>query len=310
MAIRKFRLNSYSLLGLIAILLWSTTIALARSLSEQVGPITAAASVFLTGGVLCAGYLLWRGHPLRRACELPRRYLLCCGLLFAFYTSALFVAIGLAVNRHQVIELGLLNYLWPALTILFSLLLLGKKASWWLAPATLLALAGVVLVLTSDGAISWASISRGIGSNPVAYLLALLAAVSWALYSALTRRWAGKSGSGAVPFFIVATGLALLALRLLFPEDGSWTVQAVAEAVGLGVVTVLAYVCWDIAMRKGDVVLVAACAYLTPFLSTLVTCVYLGSRPGPVLWLGCGLIVAGSFLSWLSVSASRGGEKR
>ena len=31
--------------GLVAILLWSTTIALARSLSEQLGPLTAAASV-------------------------------------------------------------------------------------------------------------------------------------------------------------------------------------------------------------------------------------------------------------------------
>ena len=308
MAIRKLGLDSHSLLGLVAILLWSTTIALARSLSEQVGPLTAAASVYLTGGVLCAGYLLWRGPPVRRGRELPRRYLLCCGLLFTFYTSALFLAIGLAADRHQVLELGLLNYLWPALTILFSLALLNKKASWLLAPATLLALFGVVLVLTSGGSVSWATISEGIGSNPAAYALALLAAISWALYSALTRRWAGPNSGGAVPFFIVVTGMALLALRLLFPESGSWNAQAVAEAGGLGVATVLAYVCWDIAMRKGDVVLVAACAYLTPFLSTLMTCVYLGTRPGPALWLGCGLIVAGSFLSWLSVSASRGGR--
>jgi drug/metabolite transporter (DMT)-like permease len=307
MAIRKLGLNLHSLCGLAAILLWSATVAVARSLSEQVKPITAAASVYMTGGVLCAVYLLWRGHPVRRARQLPRRYLLWCGLLFTFYTFAVFFAIGLADGHQQVLELGLVNYLWPALTILFSLLLLGKRASLWLAPATLFALAGIALVLTSGGTTSWATISKGVGNNPAAYVLALLAAVSWALYSTLTRRWAGES-SGGVPFFIIVTGLVLLALCLLFPEDGSWTARAAAEAVGLGVATALAYVCWDIAMRKGDVVLVGACAYLTPFLSTLISWAYLGIQPGPVLWLGCSLIVAGSFLSWMSVSAPRGGR--
>ncbi len=309
MAIRKLNLNSYSLRGLGAILLWSTTVAVARRLSEQVGPITAAASVYMTSGVLCAGYLLWRGHPVRRARELPRRYLLCCGLLFTFYAFAVFLAIGLAAGRRQVMELGLLNYLWPTLTILFSLLLLKTKANWWLAPATLLALAGVVLVLTSSGTISWATISNGVCGNPAAYALALLAAVSWALYSTLTRRWAGPDSGGAATFFIVATGLVLLVLRLIFPENGSWTGPAVAEAVGLGAATAVAYVWWDAAMRKGDVMLVASCAYLTPLLSTLICWAYLGTQPGTVLWLGCGLLVAGSYLSWRSVSGRTKGAR-
>jgi hypothetical protein len=38
--------------GLAAIVLWSTTIAVARSLSEQTSPLTAGACVYLIGGVL------------------------------------------------------------------------------------------------------------------------------------------------------------------------------------------------------------------------------------------------------------------
>jgi len=51
--------------GLGAILLWSATFAVARSLSEQVGPLTAGATAYLIGGAGCrllvAGSLLTWG---------------------------------------------------------------------------------------------------------------------------------------------------------------------------------------------------------------------------------------------------------
>lgn len=196
----------------------------------------------------------------------------------------------------------MLNYLWPTLTILFSLVLLNKKAGLLLLPGTLVGLSGVVLVLTQGTSISWQSFSRNLGSNPVAYTLGLTAAVSWALYSNLTRRWAGDEKTGAVDLFLPATGIVLLMIHLLVKEHGSWNTKAVVEVGFLGIVTWLEYKLWDIAMRKGDVVLVAACSYLTPFLSTLVSCVYLKVKADVGLWIGCILIVAGSLLTWVSVS--------
>jgi len=66
--------------------------------------------------------------------------------------------------------------------------------------------------------------------------------------------------------------------------------------------TTIAYVFWDRAMRKGDVVLLGSSSYFTPLLSTLVSCLYLGVAANAKLWLGCILIVMGSLMSWLSVS--------
>jgi drug/metabolite transporter (DMT)-like permease len=77
------------------------------------------------------------------------------------------------------------------------------------------------------------------------------------------------------------------------------------EVAVLGAITALAYVLWDRSMRKGNLPLVVACSYLTPFLSTLVSCAYLGVLPGAQLWGGCALIVVGSLLSWRSVSGGR-----
>ena len=288
--------------GLAAILLWSTTIAVARRLSEQVGPVTAAASVYLIGGLVCLLRVWWLRIPLGHFLKLPRRYLLGCGFLFALYTVLLFLAVGLAQDRAQALEIGLLNYLWPAATILLSLFLLKKRCRPLLVPGTALALAGVCLVMTQGDRVSWRSILEHLQTNPVAYGFALLAAVSWALYSNLTRRWAGSGNNGAVELFIPATGLILLGVRLFSSEPTSWSAQAIGEAGLLGAITAFAYALWDAAMRKGNLLLVAACSYFTPLLSTLVSCAYLKVMPSSKLWMGCLLLVAGSLVTWLSIS--------
>ncbi|MBE0566127.1 MAG: EamA family transporter, partial [Krumholzibacteria bacterium] len=81
-----------------------------------------------------------------------------------------------------------------------------------------------------------------------------------------------------------------------------WTPRAGAEVVLLGVATWAGYSLWDAAMRRGHAVPVAAASYLTPLLSTVASCLYLGVVPGPRLWLGCALLVAGSLLSWRAVA--------
>ena len=293
--------------GLAAIVLWSATMALARSLSEHVGPLTAAASVHLIAGVLSLGWLASTPGSFGCLARLPRRYLLGCGSLFVGYMLVLYLGVGLATDRVQVLEVGLLNYLWPALTILLSVAILGKTASLLLIPGTFLAVAGVILVLMQGADLSWRTLSSNVASNPVAYALGLAAACSWALYSVLTRRWAGAERQGAVDLFLPATGLILLALSLWFREPGTWTGRALLEAVGLGTLTWTAYRCWDLAMRKGDVVLVSACSYLTPLMSTLLSCFYLGVSPAGSLWIGCLLVVAGSLLSWASMTERQPG---
>ena len=303
---QKFCIDRNTFLGLSAILLWSMSVALTRSIAEQIGPLTTGAYVCLAGGLLffvCHFLLVKRS--VKELWKLPHLYLFGCGLLFVIYTVTLYLALGIAANRSQTLEVGLVNYLWPTLSILFSLILLAKKGRIGLIPGTLLALIGVFLALTHRTKVSWSSFLSNFLSNPSAYSLALVAAVSWALYSNLTRRWAGNSSGGAVPLFIIITGIALLFLRFLHPEDSSYSSRLVLEVACLSLATTLGYIFWDIAMRKGDVLLVMAFSYLTPFFSTVVSCIYLRVIPGSRLWLGCFLIVVGSFLSWRSIESQK-----
>jgi drug/metabolite transporter (DMT)-like permease len=299
---KRAGLNASTVGGLLALVLWSTTMAMARSLSERLGPVRAASAVYIVAGTICLIRLLLTESVLSRFTKISRKYLYGCGCLFVSYAVLIYLAVGLARDRQQMLEVGLINYLWPASTILLSLVLLNKHAGIGLLPGTALALAGIFLVMTQSAAVSWSSFVNHVATNPVAYTLAFGAAIVWALYSNLARRWSAPSAGGAVDLFIPATGLVLLLMRPLTLGTGDWNPQALAEAGALGTITALAYGLWDRAMRQGDVLLVAACSYFTPLLSTLVSCFYLKVVPGSRLWVGCGCIILGSLLSWRSVS--------
>lgn len=287
--------------GLIALLLWSTTVALARSASEQVGPFTAAAAIYGVSAAATCISLLFAPGKLQQMLRLPRLYLGVCGSLFVLYMIALYVAIGLAHDRTQTLVVALLNYLWPSLTILFSLPLLRIRARLWLLPGTVLALAGVCLVLTQGHNLSREALAESSLANPAAYVLATFAAIAWALYSNLTRRWASGSGPGAAGLFLSATALVMLLLSLCSHEPRTWNVRAMAEVTAMGIANWAAYGLWDKAMRGGNMSLVAAASYGTPLLSTVISCLYLGVIAGRSLWVGCVLLIGGSLLSWVSI---------
>ena len=247
-------------LGVVAILLWSTSVAVARSIAAQLGPATAGAAVYLTASLVLF-CVLARERSWTALRRLPARYVLGCGALFIVYTMALFHALGLAENARQTLEIGLLNYLWPALTILFSLPILGNRARVLLIPGTVLALAGVALVLSPGTGVSLRSLAEGFRENPGAYCLGLLAAVSWALYSNLARRWGDPESHGGVLLFTIAAVVAFGLVRALHAEPGRISVRAGCEVAFLGLATAFAYVFWDVAMRRGNLLLVARAGF-------------------------------------------------
>ncbi|MFM1941932.1 MAG: hypothetical protein RI897_914 [Verrucomicrobiota bacterium] len=287
--------------GLIAILLWSTTFALARSLTETLGPFTSAAAVYVVAAALLlpSTFRQWR-TPIPDAC-LPKQYLLGCGGLFVAYTTLLYLAIGACSTRQQLLEIALVNYLWPVLTILLSVLLLRLKASPCLWPALVLALAGLPLVVGQDSSFSLIAFQGNLQDNPLSYGLAGTAALSWAAYSVLTRKWAPQASSGAVGLFILATATLLVPLAWASNESPQWTSRAILEVLIQGAITASAYALWDHAMRLGNLTLVTSASYLTPLLSTAISCYYLDVTPSKALLYGAASLVTGSLLSYLSV---------
>jgi drug/metabolite transporter (DMT)-like permease len=212
------------------------------------------------------------------------------------------LAIGLAHSRQQTLELGLINYLWPSLTLLFAVPLLKLKVRWWMWPGAALAFAGVLWAISGGHGLDIQQLIRNVRGNPVAYTLAFGAAVAWALYSNLVRLW--SKGKGVLPLFLLATGAVLWALYFMYSSTRiSLTWPAITELLAMGAITAISYQCWDIAMKKGNATLVAALSYFTPLSAIFIAGLWLHTLPGASFWPGVGMVVAGSLLCW---TASRG----
>ena len=289
-------------LGLVAILLWSSTFAVSRSLGEKVGVLTAGALMLIIGGTIGCLYAGVVQRRMAAMLRLPRAYLLGCGILLAAYMVCLFLSIGLAASRQQTIEVGIINYLWPGLTLAFAVPILRTKVRRTFFVGIAMAVAGAALAPLRLGEYSAEALLQNLRTNPVPYGLMLVGAVAWALYSVLSRRWAGGAEGGAVPLFTLAAGLVLLAIRMGFEQPSDWDGRAFAELAFMAVFPVmLAYAFWDRAMRRGNVTLVAAASYFAPVISTVLSAIYLQVDLGWNVWLACVLTVGGAAMAERSV---------
>jgi drug/metabolite transporter (DMT)-like permease len=292
--------NGYTFLGVLAILFWSSTIGFSRQLTEQLGTLTAGCIIHTAAGCLGLLVMLLRGRRthLLPVVHLPPRYLLGCGALMVAYIVLLYLSLGLAQNHTQVIVVGLINYLWPTLTLLFSVPILGHRANAWLPVGSLLALAGIGIAVFGGQVIAWADL-RGAG---LPYLMIFAAAVCWSLYTNLAKRWLGEGDVNGVALFLLAGGAALGFLRLFTAETSTWSASTLVILLYMILCPAfLAYTFWDLGTRKGKMIFLAALSYFTPLLSTILSVLVLQAPTSPGLWLAAGMIIAGAVLSQASI---------
>ncbi|MFJ5441245.1 aromatic amino acid DMT transporter YddG [Pectobacterium sp. CHL-2024] len=281
-----------TLTGLLAIVLWSTSVGLIRSLTEALGPIGGAAMIYSTS-TLCL--LAFYGFP--RIKMLPRVYLFAGGAMFVCYEIFLSLSIGLADSRMQAIEIGMINYLWPSLTVFFSLFINQQKSRFLLWPGLALSLGGIVWIMKGESDWTPELLWNNILANPLAYSLAFSAALTWALYCNITRRY-GQGKSGVSLFFFVAS--LLLWVQYAVSTEGaiSLTLPSSLQLLFMGTSTALAYSVWNIGIQHGNLTLLATASYFTPVLSTLLAALWLNITPDISFWQGVVMVTAGSLLCW------------
>jgi drug/metabolite transporter (DMT)-like permease len=287
----RTRIEPPTLIGISAVLMWSATIGLYRNISETFGAVGGSALIFTFSGIvatLYGGRAAFRGHS--------RLYLLVGGAMFVTYEIALALAVGLAQDRVQTVEVGMINYLWPSFTIGLAVLVGQARADFLLIPGILLSLVGVMLASSGTG-FSIHSMLGNIAGNPLPYFLALIAAITWPLYTIFTRRLSG--GKSAVPPFLLMT--AALLWIYYFTSDQPplhFDIRGLSMALLFGVLTTLAYSAWTYGVTHGNLTLMATASYFTPLLSVMISSILLDMMPGMNFWGGALLVTGGSLVCW------------
>jgi len=283
--------STATFIGFSAVLLWSL-LAFLTAASGTMPAFQLTAITFAIGGL---SLLVLRPGAIKAMRQPLPVWLLGVGGLFGYHFCYFF-----ALRNAPPVEAGLINYLWPLLIVVFSAFLPGERLKWQHIAGCVLALAGAVLVVTRG---------QGFGFDPqyaVGYGTALCAAVIWAVYSVLSRRFATVSSDAIAGFCLVTAVLAaichLLLEQTIWPTD-LWQWVAL---VGLGLGPVgLAFFVWDIGVKRGDIQVLGAASYSAPLLSTLILILTGYATYSHVILIACLLITAGAVLAAKDLLFSR-----
>lgn len=279
--------------GFGAILLWSTATGLIRSVTQLFGPLAGAAMIYSLGAVLL---LVLLGRPRRHA--FSRFHFLLGSVLFVAYEVCLSLSLGFATSNTQAIELGVVNYLWPCLTVLLAMLMNGQKARWSIVPGTLLALFGILWVVSGDG-LSVQGIVASVQSNPLSYSLTASGAVIWAFYCNITRRYGGSQNGLVLSFALTATVL-WCKYTLSSEVIPAFTLRSSIELVAASAAMAAGYALWNLGILRGNMTLLATASYFAPVLSSAFAAVWLGAALTAQFWQGALLVTAGSLICWMA----------
>ncbi|MCG9516289.1 aromatic amino acid DMT transporter YddG [Acinetobacter pittii] len=288
-----------TLIGLIAVLLWSSIVGLIRSVSESLGATGGAAMMYSVASVFL---LISIGFP--KLSEFPKRYLIWGSLLFVSYELCLALSIGYSNTNRQAIEVGMVNYLWPALTMVAAILFNNQKSNWLIIPGFVIAILGICWVLGGEQGLDLASMLENIKDNPLSYGLAFIGALIWATYCTVTARIA--NGKNGVTLFFILTALVLWVKYLLIGGapmvfDFHAVIYLVLAAAAMG----FGYAAWNVGILHGNVTILAGASYFIPVFSAALAAIVLQTPLSMSFWQGAAMVCIGSVLCWLATRQKR-----
>lgn len=275
--------------GFTTVIIWSTMAATVKKMLFDIPNLQALsissfiAAVFLLLMNLISG----KGKEMKQ--YTAKDYGKMCGLGFVglFLYSALYYY-GLGELTSQ--EACILNYLWPMMLVVFSCIILKEKMTVMKGVAMVCSFVGIVILSVGNNHSSDGNAILGIIS-------CLVAAACYGLFSVLNKKADYNQSISMMVFWLVAGVGALVAG--LMTED--WVAITGTKWLGmlwLGIaIDAVAYLLWALALKGvKDTAKIANLAYLTPFLSLVVSAVLLNEKIKIQAFIALVFIVGGILL--------------
>lgn len=267
-------------------LLWGFNWPAVRISLTEIAPWTLRAGGMSFAGLVLVAVALVRGVPL----AVPRRQwprLIVAGFLSI---AAFNVLLAFAQLMAPTSRAAILTFTMPIWATLLALPLLGERFD-------RRRLLGLGLGIAGLACLGLPLIRSGQFSPGLA--LALLAALSWALGTIVTKRWPVSAPALAIAAWQLLIGGAVAGLGMLVFE-GIPVPKAlsppVLTALGFHIVgaQALAYFLWFVVVARLPAGIASLGTLMVPAVGVLGSVLLLGERPTATDWLGLALVVAAS----------------
>lgn len=287
--------NLATLIGLSAIIMWASMVGLVKYMSAAIGPAMGITLIYTFSALIVLAIFRFPNLKL-----ISKKYLFLATTLFIVYELCFSFAIAYSKTSQQAIEVSIVNYLWPSLTILAFVIFKELKFNLLILFGLLISISGIIYIQAGNDSFSFQSVLNNLKDNPLSYLLALSGAIIWAFYCVVTRKM--SKGQNPISIFFIGVALTLwlklgLTDQLVMPALNlslSLYLLLAAAAVGLG------YAAWNIGIIHGNITILVVASYFTPIISSVLAMFVLDTELPVTFWQGTTLVTLGSFICWLS----------
>ena len=257
--------------ALLTIFIWSTMAAIVKLLLFDIPNLQALSisSVFAFLFLLILNIKNGTIKELKKYKAKDYLIMAALGFIGLFLYSALYYY-GLIELTSQ--EACIINYLWPLMLVIFSVLILKEQLTFLKVAAMLCSFTGIV-ILSMGGSFSSS------GNAVLGMISCIVAAACYGLFSVLNKKADyDQNIAMMVNWLVVAVCAAIVGL---LTED--WTPIVGVQWLGmiwLGVIIdAVAYLLWALALKGvKNTAKIANLAYLTPFLSLIVSAIVLKEK--------------------------------
>ena len=254
-----------------AVLIWSTTAAMVKKMLYDIPNLEALSISSFLAFLFLLIVNLQNGAIKEMNRYSVKDYAIMSGLGFIglFLYSALYYY-GLAQLTSQ--EACILNYLWPIMLVVFSCIILKEKFTFTKGTAMLCSFAGIVILSLGNG-------SSSSGNTALGMISCVIAAACYGLFSVLNK----KADYDQKISMMVVWLIAAVCSMVLGLMTETWVPIRGTQWLGilwLGIVIdAVAYLLWALALKGAEnTAKIANLAYLTPFLSLIVSAIFLGEK--------------------------------
>lgn len=191
-----------------------------------------------------------------------------------FYSSIQFIPVYNAIT---------VNYTWPLILVVMSFFVNKTRLSVYQLMGMIISCLGVAALFMDLFS------AKMTAMTVLGYVFALGGALSWAIFSVLSRKVQWPTGAGA-PFFLVSSMLMVLIHigvdeSTIKPNTLSWLMMF---ALGF---TRISFSFWDYAIKKGNVLLLSSMAYFAP-LGAMLVLVLTGYGPEGLAFGAASVLIA------------------
>ncbi len=287
--------------ALTAVMIWSTLAPVVKMTLSVIPNLEALA---VSGFSAFIFLFIWnlRSGICKKMHGLTRKdYGIMVGLGFVgLFLYSVFYYYGLSQLSAQ--KACILNYLWPAMLVVFSCIILKEKITLLKVIAIICSFVGVVILSMGEK-------SAGRGAEGLGIISCIAAATCYGFFSAINKKVKYDIHISMMIMWLTVAISSTLAGLL----TETWVPVSKAQWLGIlwtgFAVDAIAYLFWAIALQKTEnTAVIANIAYFTPFLSLVVSHILLKEQIRIQSFLALLLIIGGNLLQNLPVVSCRKGK--